>query len=88
VVSFQPEPAIDGLLWKSPQGHEAVRKPEITQSWELLENKAAENRTEILPQVLRRDLDFALMFLLVYPHRLSPGLVRLLDANYFKEKGG
>jgi hypothetical protein len=73
MISFQPEPVIDGFLWKSPHGHEAARKPEITQSWELLKNKASGDPTQTVPQMLTKDLDFALMFLLAYPHRLSPG---------------
>jgi len=85
MVSFQPEPATDGLLWKSPRGHEAIRKPEMTQSWKVLTEKANEDRSKRLPNVLRKDLEFALMFLLTYPHRMSAGIVHLLDANYLKE---
>ncbi|HEX4665391.1 MAG TPA: hypothetical protein VH207_02230 [Chthoniobacterales bacterium] len=81
MLSFQPEPAIDGFLWKSPKGHEAVRHPETTQSWKVMVDKASEDRRQSLPQMLRDDSDFAIMFLLAYPHRLSPALVRHLDAR-------
>jgi hypothetical protein len=78
-MSFQPEPAVDGLLWQCPTGREAERNPDMTQSWVKLVEKAWEDRSGALPQILREDRDFALMFFLAYPHRLSPGLVGLLD---------
>ena len=79
MMSFQPQPAIDGLLWESPEGHEAVRKTEMTQSWRVLVEAAREDRSELLSKILRDDRDFALMFLLAYPHRLSRALIGFLD---------
>lgn len=79
LVSFQPRSAIDGLLWQSSEGHEAVRKPAMEQSWSVLVEGAREDRSEALPEILREDREFALMFLLAYPHRLSRGLIGFLD---------
>ena len=82
MMSFQPTPTIDGLVWECPHGHEAVRNPDMTQSWKVLKNEAVADRSAKLPQVIRTNRDFALMFLLAYPHRLSPALVGVLDAAY------
>jgi hypothetical protein len=79
LMSFQPQPAIDGLLWQSPEGHEAVRQLDMEQSWSVLVERARKDRSQILPEILREDHDFALMFLLAYPHRLSRSLIGLLD---------
>ena len=44
-------------------------------------DKAYEDRRQSLPDMIRKDLDFALIFLSAYPHWLSPALVCLLDAS-------
>jgi hypothetical protein len=81
MLSFQPEPTVDGLMWECPHGHEAVRIPEMTQSWKSLKDEASGDRTETLPKVIGSDRDFALMFLLTDPHRLSPALALRLDVH-------
>jgi hypothetical protein len=79
MLSFEPQSVIDGLTWECTQGHESVRKPNMEQSWKALVAEAVKDRAEILPNVLRSDRAFALMFLLTYPHRLSAALVRRLE---------
>ena len=79
ILSFEPQPVVDGLTWECMQGHESVRKPNMEQSWKALVAEAAKDRAETLPMVLRCDKAFALMFLLTYPHRLSAALVRSLE---------
>lgn len=79
ILSFEPRPVIEGLTWECPEGHESVRKPNIEQSWKALVVDAVKDRSETLPDVLRSDKAFALMFLLTYPHRLSASLVRSLE---------
>ncbi|NOS72761.1 MAG: hypothetical protein HOP33_22905, partial [Verrucomicrobia bacterium] len=82
MVSFQPSPKNDGLLWDAPEGHEADRKPEKEQSWTKLRDAAAEDRANELPDVLRENPKFALMYFLAYPHRISPALVGFLDRQF------
>jgi hypothetical protein len=82
MLSFQPEPIVDGLLWACPHGHEAVRKPDMTQSWKVLKDDAEADRSAMLPTILETDGDFALMFFLAYPHRLSPALLGVLDGAF------
>jgi len=80
MLSFQAQPAVDALTWECTEGHESVRKPEHTQSWKALMVEAVKDRSEILPNALRSDKAFAIMFLLTYPHRLSAALVWSLDS--------
>lgn len=80
MLSFEPQSVIDGLTWECPHGHESVRKPNMEQSWKVLVDEAVKERAEILPNILRSDKAFTLMFLLTYPHRLSVALVRSLEA--------
>jgi len=84
MASFEPSPKVDGLLWDAPKGHEADRKPEAEQSWSKLREAAEEDRAEALPDVLRENPEFALMYFLVYPHRISLALVGFLDKHFGK----
>jgi hypothetical protein len=79
LLSFQPESTADVLIWECREGHESVRKPEMKQSWSALRNEAMTDRSETLPRILQTDSNFGLMFLLTYPHRLSPALINTLD---------
>jgi hypothetical protein len=87
LLSFQPEFAIDILIWECREGHESVRKPEMEQSWSALRNEAMGNRSETLPDILETDSNFGLMFLMTYPHRLSAALVKTLDREHISKIG-
>jgi hypothetical protein len=65
------------LLWRSNEGGE---KPpsffDRTQSWSGLK-KAATMNDGSLPDILYQNTDFVFPFLLVYPHRLTPEVLRI-----------
>ena len=82
MASFQPNPAADALLWHCEHGEEKTRMQGKPQSWHTLTGEARTNDLSTLPDILRKDEDFALMFLLAYPHRTSTTLVKALD-NWF-----
>ena len=82
MASFQPKHAADALLWHGEHGEEKTRMEGKPQSWQTLAGEARTNDLSTLPDILRKDEDFALMFLLVYPHRASTTLVKALD-NWF-----
>lgn len=81
MISFLPDDAEDMLIWQCDKGHELQRHPERTQSWTKLVEEAESSRAGQLPSCITEDLEFALMFLLTYPHRFCPALVQLLDAQ-------
>ena len=80
MASFRPSRTADTLLWHCDSGEEMERLPGKPQSWgELATASKAFDLTQ-LPPILNSDPDFALMFLLVYPHRVSANFVKALDA--------
>jgi hypothetical protein len=80
MASFQPHRAADALLWVCEDGEEIERLPGKPQSWRDLTLAAKSNDLTALPASIKEDPDFALMYCLVYPHRVSTVLVKALDA--------
>jgi hypothetical protein len=80
VTSFIPKKTEDLLLWRCEKGLEKTHWLNQTQSWQRLLEQSRQQETNLLPRVLVRRQDFALMFLSVYPHRASASLVKLLDS--------
>ena len=80
LASFIPKKPSDLLLWRCTEGLESSRWPQQTQSWRSLLQQSRKQETKRLPKILVVRPDFALMFFLVYPHRISVPLVKMLDA--------
>jgi hypothetical protein len=79
MASFRPNRAADALLWFTNAGEEMERLAGKPQSWKEFTDIARTNDLNALPAILRNDPDFALMFMLAYPHRASTTLVKALD---------
>ena len=79
MASFRPNRAADALLWFTNAGEEMERLAGKPQSWKEFTGIARTNDLNALPAILRNDPDFALMFMLAYPHRASTILVKALD---------
>lgn len=87
MVAFLPDAVEDILVWQCDVGREVQTLPDKPQSWKALVQQAQEDRSSVLPRVLVNDPDFALMFLLTYPHRLMPPLVERLDRRWAARMG-
>ncbi|MGA2544281.1 MAG: hypothetical protein ABSG78_22245 [Verrucomicrobiota bacterium] len=81
IVRLVPESPIDLLLWTwgNSRGSNQSRKFSAPQSWTALLAEARRDEDVSLPDVLKSELDFALLFLLCFPHRLTTGLAKNLD---------
>ena len=64
------------FLWRCGKGDEMARFPDQTQSWAQLRRDYGDDE---LPAVLLTRLEFLPLFLIVYPHRLTPRLTWKLD---------
>jgi hypothetical protein len=82
MASFKPTRNADTLLWNCDEGEEMERLPGKPQKWGELTAAAKSNDISVLPRILQDDPDFALMFILAYPHRASTTLVKALDKIY------
>lgn len=79
-VQFIPDELNDFLLWHVDEGSLDSRQPERPQSWtKLLATSRSKDYRRNLPTALLDRPQFAILFALVYPQRLTPDLVLLLD---------
>lgn len=76
---FIPEPSWATYLWNSDKGKLHHRFPKKPESWKRLLAEARSEEPGDVPDLLRQMPEFALLFLLVYPHRLRPDLVKFVD---------
>jgi len=76
---FIPSDRSDCYRWHIERGREHSVYPQPTQSWAALTKEAEEHSGDDLPKLLKKYPVFCLAFLMVYPHRFSPSLVRWLD---------
>ena len=71
----------DFYLWRTYEGQLRQRYVERPQAWDKLVAQARADSDKGLPMTLHSRPDFALMFMLVYPHRFNRGLLRLVEAG-------
>lgn len=81
MASFEPDDGADILIWQCNRGRELHNFPRDEQSWATLVQEAQNIDITTITAILRDDPDFALMFLLAHPHRISPPLLGLVDHN-------
>lgn len=81
IVRLVPDVPRDLLMWRwgKSRGKNQTRKFSAPQSWAALLAEARRDEGEALPAVLKTDLDFALLFMLCFPHRLTTALAKYLD---------
>jgi hypothetical protein len=76
---FKPERPSDVLRWHCDLGQEHAFSFDQPQKWEDLRAVAIRDDQDRMPLVLRNNLRFGLMFLLAFPQRILPSLVKHLD---------
>lgn len=71
----------DYYLWRTYEGQLRQRYVERPQPWDTLVAQAQADSGRSLPPTLREKPDFALMFMLAYPHRFNRGLLKQVEAG-------
>lgn len=79
MTSFEYEAPADYLEWRCEKGIERDFIFMQPQSWGELKNLAVTPPIQKLPNLLRSDLHFRLMFWLAFPHRMAWSIVGSLD---------
>jgi hypothetical protein len=79
-----PDKPRDILLWDwgFDRGMNRTRKYPPTQSWRELLADSRRDESNSLPNVIKGEIDFAILFLLCFPHRLSPALVKFFEETF------
>lgn len=79
---FRPDVPADHLRWHCETGKEFQARVDHPQSWKELRDLAFRDEQERLANVLRNDRQFALLFMLAFPHRTISSLVKYLDDQF------
>lgn len=81
LIRLVPDNPRDLLLWH--WGHERGKEQDrlfgAPQSWRDLQIESRRNEDDSLPDVIKDEFDFALLFALCFPHRLNKGLVKFFE---------
>jgi len=78
-AAYVPASFPEWLRWESSDGVLSTTLPGEPQSWEALRTHAETMPIDDLPPALVRRPAFALWFILVFPHRFTPSLAKLID---------
>lgn len=79
MTSFGPDKPWGYLEWHCDEGAERDQMFAQPQSWKQLVEFAAKPAIERLPESLRSDFQFELMFFVAYPHRINWSLIGNID---------
>lgn len=82
--TFVPHEPWQFYLWQCKHGELKVRQPNKTQSWSQLREISGQVDSNRIPGLLLQYPWLLLLFLIVYPHRLSPEPAKLLDSHFGK----
>jgi hypothetical protein len=81
LIRLVPDRPRDLLLWSwgHERGRNQSRRFPSPQSWADLLCNARMDESKVLPAVLRENFDFAMLFVLCFPHRLTRAFVKHID---------
>lgn len=82
--TFVPRKLWQFYLWRSEEGELNTRQPNRTQSWSELRQISEHVAENSIPRLLRERPWILMLFLIVYPHRLSPEPAKMLN-SYFPQ---
>jgi hypothetical protein len=77
-TSMKPAEDWHWFRWQTYDGVLEQKTPDAPQSWEALLEASEKGPIEV-PGLLRERPEFAVLFMLVFPHRFGVGVMRLID---------
>jgi len=80
VTYFKFERIYDYYRWNNNNGTTVIKYPHPTQDWSELRNESFNIKDITIPQYLKNNVIFSILFLCVYPHRVSSDIVRWIDS--------
>ena len=80
-VEFKPKYKWHFFIWKNDEGQELVEYPKHKQQWPELRKQAQEIDHKNIPEKFKKEPILFLLFLCVFPHRISTSIVKWLDSE-------
>ena len=81
-LKFSPRKPWMYYLWRCEEGDNFVGYPDIPADWTELLRKSRVRDDDQVPDYLRHNPLFFMLFLIVVPHRLNPATMALLDGMW------
>jgi len=79
--SFIPEEPWQYYLWRCEKGTNIRFLPPLTKDWTDLRDEAQEKQGKYLPELLKQEYIFFILFLITFPHRIRADALRWLDSK-------
>lgn len=80
--SFVVEKSWNNYCWRNQSGINKDQQPKHTKQWDELVKEANEDKEGTLPVTLRNSPALCLLWLMVFPFRITPDLVKWLDKQF------
>lgn len=81
-AEFTPEQTWQYCTWHCEEGVLNVTVPNAPQSWQELEMKATQIDVSGIPGLFRENPELLLLFIITYPHRVNPEVIKYLDGVF------
>ncbi len=78
-VEYKTDDPWEYCQWHTETGKLTVKRPNFPQSWAILQGEAANSDLSYIPKILLENPYVLLLFLIVYPHRLTKDAIKHLD---------
>lgn len=84
-VEFEPNNRWEFYLWYCENGIFFETMPKAQQSWKLLVDQSNEINFDKIPTYFQNHPAMLLIFIMVYPHRLCPNVIKFLDHSILSD---
>jgi hypothetical protein len=81
-VEYKSDQPWEYWLWHTETGKLTVRQPKFPQSWRELQEEANTIDLSYFPKLFSENPAILLLFLMVYPHRITKDAAKLLDSCF------
>ncbi len=78
-AEFNPPSRWQFCLWEVEEGRLNTVQPKMPQSWAELRNLSRSVDTSMIPELFQKNPELLLVFIVVYPHRLTKDVAKFLD---------
>lgn len=82
LVHFEPDVPWQYSLWRTESGRELMLQTRIPQTWDEIVEEARDCRVEKVPPLLLAEHLVLLIFIIVFPHRATPEVIRFLGRKF------
>jgi hypothetical protein len=81
-VEYKTDQPWEFCIWHTESGKLTVHQPKFPQSWKELQEEANTIELSYIPKALSENPSLLMLFLIVYPHRVTKDVIKFLDDRF------